>query len=77
MNESDYSISQTVLYSPLWSWIFFARNLALFGGLILLLADLRHSPKKDFAGVPSMGNEVSRGFRHHPCKTPPVALALF
>eukprot|EP00123_Amoebidium_parasiticum_P001054 comp12044_c0_seq1/m.6749 comp12044_c0_seq1/g.6749 ORF comp12044_c0_seq1/g.6749 comp12044_c0_seq1/m.6749 type:complete len:268 (-) comp12044_c0_seq1:173-976(-) len=48
---------QTLLYSPLWSWNFFARNLALVGGLILLLADLRVNPKHAYAGVPSMGNE--------------------
>eukprot|EP00124_Ichthyophonus_hoferi_P004353 Ihof_evm3s468 gene=Ihof_evmTU3s468 len=48
---------QTLLYSPLWTKNFFARNIALCGGLLLLMADLRNSPKSQFAGVPSMGNE--------------------
>lgn len=50
-------VFQTLLYSPLWGWNFFARNLALCGGLLLLLAEARSESKKDFAGIPSLGNE--------------------
>eukprot|EP00123_Amoebidium_parasiticum_P012674 comp21515_c0_seq1/m.29865 comp21515_c0_seq1/g.29865 ORF comp21515_c0_seq1/g.29865 comp21515_c0_seq1/m.29865 type:complete len:277 (-) comp21515_c0_seq1:453-1283(-) len=50
-------VFQTVLYSLLWSWNFLARNLALCGALVLLLADSRSSKRQDFAGIPSVGNE--------------------
>lgn len=51
-------VLQTLLYSPLWGWNFFGRNLALCGGLLLLMAEARSESKKDFAGIPSMGDEV-------------------
>eukprot|EP00123_Amoebidium_parasiticum_P016676 comp23540_c0_seq1/m.39698 comp23540_c0_seq1/g.39698 ORF comp23540_c0_seq1/g.39698 comp23540_c0_seq1/m.39698 type:complete len:276 (-) comp23540_c0_seq1:464-1291(-) len=62
---SDYAVYglffvlvfQTVLYSLLWSANFMARNLALMGSLVLLMADSRTSGRRDYAGVPSMGNE--------------------
>lgn len=39
---------------------FFFRNLAVIGGVILLLADSRPESRKLFAGLPSPGEEKSR-----------------
>eukprot|EP01134_Creolimax_fragrantissima_P000605 CFRG0605T1 len=50
-------VLQTALYSPLWGANFFARNLSLVGGLVLLLAEARVEKDKNFADVPSMGDE--------------------
>ncbi|KNC75372.1 hypothetical protein SARC_12100, partial [Sphaeroforma arctica JP610] len=47
----------TTLYSPLWGWNFFARNLSLVGGLVLLVAEARVENKNNFADVPSMGDQ--------------------
>lgn len=41
---------------------FFSRNLALTGGLLLLLAETRDEGKTMFAGVPSVGGSKSRTY---------------
>lgn len=46
---------QTVAYSILWDLKFLMRNLALAGGVILLLAESKAEGKSLFAGLPSLG----------------------
>jgi uncharacterized membrane protein YphA (DoxX/SURF4 family) len=53
---------QTIMYSILWDIRFFMRNLALAGGLVLLLAETRTEGKTMFAGVPSTGINKSRNY---------------
>ncbi|KAK2838181.1 hypothetical protein Q5P01_015393 [Channa striata] len=50
---------QTVAYSILWDPKFLMRNLALGGGLLLLLAECRGEARTVFAGVPSLGHQSS------------------
>ncbi|XP_028270920.1 surfeit 4, like isoform X2 [Parambassis ranga] len=50
---------QTVAYSILWDPHFLIRNLALGGGLLLLLAECRGEARGVFAGVPSVRHQSS------------------
>jgi len=51
---------QTVAYSILWDLKFLMRNLALSGGVILLLAESKAEGKSLFAGLPSMGENTPK-----------------
>ncbi|KAJ8039273.1 Surfeit locus protein 4-like [Holothuria leucospilota] len=54
---------QTIGYSILWDLKFLMRNLALCGGVILLLAESRTEGKQTlFAGVPSMGQNKPKTY---------------
>lgn len=48
---------QTVAYSVLWDLKFFLKNVALAGGVLLLLAEMKSEGRSLFAGLPSLGNE--------------------
>lgn len=46
---------QTMAYSVLWNYHFFARNLAVAGSLMLLFAEISEDKKTFFPGVPEIG----------------------
>eukprot|EP00040_Diaphanoeca_grandis_P019186 m.101140 g.101140 ORF g.101140 m.101140 type:complete len:269 (+) comp27305_c0_seq2:80-886(+) len=48
-------VVQTLAYSVLWNYHFFARNFAVGGSLLLLFAEVSEDKKNHFAGVPEMG----------------------
>jgi len=53
---------QTVAYSILWDFKFLLRNLALAGGVILLLAESKAEGKSLFAGLPSLGENTPKTY---------------
>lgn len=57
-----YVILQTVAYQILWDMQFLFRNLALVGGLALVLAESKKETRSIFAGVPSLGENKPKTY---------------
>lgn len=55
-------VLQTIAYQILWDLHFLMRNLALVGGLLLVLAETRVEGKSLFAGVPSLGENKQKTY---------------
>jgi len=53
-------VVQTVGYSILYDAQFLLRNLAVVGGLLLLVAEARVKDRSTFAGVPSLGGDRAK-----------------
>uniref|UniRef100_A0A2K5EB59 Uncharacterized protein n=1 Tax=Aotus nancymaae TaxID=37293 RepID=A0A2K5EB59_AOTNA len=53
---------QMIAYSVLWDLKFLMRNLALGGGLLLLLAESHSEGKSMFAGIPTMRESSSKQY---------------
>jgi uncharacterized membrane protein YphA (DoxX/SURF4 family) len=55
-------VLQTIAYSILWDIKFLARNLALVGALLLVLAESKAETRSLFAGVPSLGENKPKEY---------------
>ncbi|KAL7632777.1 UNVERIFIED_CONTAM: hypothetical protein RMT77_016901 [Armadillidium vulgare] len=55
-------ILQTIAYQILWDLQFLFRNLALIGGLALILAESKQEARTLFAGVPSLGENKPKTY---------------
>ncbi|XP_063721699.1 surfeit locus protein 4-like [Symsagittifera roscoffensis] len=51
-------VIQTFAYHIIYEVRFLMRNLALIGGLLLLMAECKHESKSLFAGIPSMNSSM-------------------
>lgn len=55
-------VMQVLAYKILWGGSFFLRNLALIGGLVLLLAEAHDTKKIVFAGVPTVDTATKKTY---------------
>lgn len=53
---------QSIAYIVLWDMKFFLKNLALTGGVILLLAESKSEGRSLFAGLPSLGENTPKTY---------------
>lgn len=59
--DKSFSL-QTIAYQILWDMQFLFRNLALVGGLALVLAESKKEARSIFAGVPSLGENKPKTY---------------